>query len=138
MATVQEPRVYRPHMGPGWFLRSRRYFLYMLRELTGLVMAIYLFILLWVLLQGRLGGRAAYEAALPILHSPGFVTFSLVVLFFSLFHTFSFFALSGWVGVPAPGGKGIVTGPKLVVAFLVLWFILTYLAWYLLFRGLVP
>ncbi len=134
MATA--PRSYKSPMSALWFLRNRRYTLFMVREFTGLVMAVWLFILLWVMLQGRLGGQSAYQAAATVLQAPWFTLFTLVTLFFSLFHSFSWFTLTGWVGLPAPGGKGLLTGPRVVAANVIGWALVSFLTWYLLFRGL--
>ncbi len=132
MAVRQEaPRMYRSRIGPLWWTRNRRYFLYFWRELTGPVMAAWLFVLLW----GLVGvARGNPSAARVLVASPGFLTLSAVALAFSLLHSITWPVLLGWVGMPAPGGK-LATGPKVAIPFVVLWIIASLLLWFLLFRG---
>lgn len=123
---------YRPKMSALWWTRNRRYALYFFRELTGLVMAIWLFVLLWAFLRLPGGG---YAEARAFLASPAFTLFSAVVLGFSLLHSVTWFLLVGWVGFPSRGGKGILAGPKVVAPFIALWVVTSFLVWLLLFRG---
>ena len=76
-----------------WWLRRRRYVVYMVRELTSLFVGFYCAVLvvgLW-----RLGqGRAAWEGFLAALSSPLGVLFQLVCLAFAVYHSVTWFALT--------------------------------------------
>ena len=73
-----------------WWLRKRHYFLYVVREATALPMAVWL---LWLLFEIKSAGGGAAGYAPP--RSTAFVAFSLVCLFFSIYHSFTFLKLAG-------------------------------------------
>ena len=93
-------RVYRPEMARGWWLAKRHYFLYIVREFTALPLALWL---LWFLveIQRVSNGPKGYYAH----SSPGFVAFSVIVLGFALYHSYTFLSLAGVIihikGVPS-------------------------------------
>jgi len=93
-------RVYMPEMGRGWWLRQRHYFLYMAREFTAVPMALWL---LWFLveIQRASNGPKGYYPHSSI----GFVVFSVIVLGFALYHSYTFLSLAGVIihikGVPS-------------------------------------
>jgi len=75
-----------------WFLRSRGYVQYVLREFSALPIAVWM---LWFLVEiSRLhDGAAGYHAHL----SAAFVVFSLVCLAFALWHSYTFLSFSGLI-----------------------------------------
>ncbi len=77
-------------MPAGWWTRKRHYFWYMVREFTALPLALWL---LWFLVEVQ---RAS---AGPDHYSPhgsiGFVIFSVIVLLFALYHSYTFLKLAG-------------------------------------------
>ena len=77
-------------MPVGWWTRTRHYFLYIVREFTALPMAAWL---LWLLveIQRASGGPNHYSPH----GSLAFVIFSVVVLLFSLYHSYTFLSLAG-------------------------------------------
>ncbi len=92
-AEAQAPattRVYKPEMARGWWLRQRHYFLYMAREFTAVPMALWL---LWFLVEIQMasnGPKGYYPHS-----SIGFVVFSVIVLGFALYHSYTFLSLAG-------------------------------------------
>ena len=98
--TSATPRVYVPEMGRGWWLAKRHYFLYIVREFTALPLALWL---LWFLVEVQ---RASNGSKGYYPHSSiGFVVFSVIVLGFALYHSYTFLSLAGVIihikGVPA-------------------------------------
>jgi len=84
------PRVYKPEMSRGWWLRRRHYFLYIVREFTSVPLALWL---LWFLveIQRASNGPKGYMPH----SSPAFVAFSVVCLGFALYHSITFLSLAG-------------------------------------------
>ena len=79
----------RPYVQPvptTWWLKRRAYFLFILRELTSVFIAVFLILLLILLYQLSLG-RQAYEAYLGFLATPGMIAFAVVALIAALYHT---------------------------------------------------
>ncbi|HKB19109.1 MAG TPA: hypothetical protein VKF28_08730 [Candidatus Dormibacteraeota bacterium] len=84
------PREYPWRMPTNWWTRSRHYFWYIVREFTALPLAAWL---LWLLVEIKRAGDGPARYA-P--HSSlAFVVFSVIVLLFSLYHSFTFLSLAG-------------------------------------------
>jgi len=83
-------REYKWRMPANWWTRSRHYFLYVVREFTAVPLAVWL---LWLLVEIKRAGDG------PARYSPhgslAFVIFSVVVLLFALYHSFTFLSLAG-------------------------------------------
>lgn len=77
-------------MPGGWWLRKRRYFMYVVREFTALPMALWL---LWLLFDIKSAGAGAGGFQPP--KSTGFVVFSAVCLAFAMYHSYTFLKLAG-------------------------------------------
>lgn len=116
-------------MPTDWWTRKRHYFLYMLREFTAVPMAIWL---IWLLVEIRRahGGAAQYYPPSSIV----FVAFSVIVLLFSLYHSYTFLKLAGVIiriklfDKPIPSRVivfamfGLWALASLVVGFVLIWF----------------
>ena len=115
-------------MPSGWWTRKRHYFLYMLREFTALPMALWL---IWLLFEiRRLGNPHSYYPP----QSGLFIAFSVVVLLFSLYHSYTFLKLAGVIirlkvlDRPIPSQVIVLTMfgmwavASAVVAFVLIWF----------------
>ena len=101
-------RAYRPRAGATWWLRNRRYVLYMLRELTAIPIAAW--VILFMVEVGRLqSGRSGYEP----LSGPIWVAFSAFCLLCALYHSFTFLSLAGRI-IRIPRGEGYVR-PRIIV-----------------------
>ena len=123
------PREFPWHMPAGWWTRQRHYFLYMLREFTAVPMALWL---LWLLVEIQ---RASKGPAHYFPHSsPGFVVFSVIVLGFALYHSYTFLKLAGVIirikifDRPIPSNVivlamfGTWAVASVVVGFVLIWF----------------
>lgn len=77
------PREYAWRMPVNWWMRNRHYFLYTIRELTALPLALWLLWLLYDIKRTHL--------ALPT----AFAIFSVFCLPFALYHSYTFLSLSG-------------------------------------------
>ena len=77
-------------MPAGWWMRKRHYFFYVVREFTALPLAIWL---LWLLIEIKRAGDG--PARYGPQGSTGFVIFSVVCLFFALYHSITFLSLAG-------------------------------------------
>ena len=105
--------LYYPKLPTTWWLRNPRYFRFMIREVTSVFIAIFLVVLLIQLYQLSRGPEA-YAAFLERLRSPGWIVFHLVALAFALYHTVTWFKLTGVVQVVRLGERQVP--PGLVVA----------------------
>jgi len=122
---------YRRTMPMTWWLRNRAYFLFMMRELTSVLIAVYLVLLL--VMVRRLGqGREAYEAYLQFLSTPGMLVFHIVALGFALFHAITWFAIVPKVVVVRLGEErvpgwivaGVNYAAWVIVSGLIAWVVL--------------
>src|SRR5213594_5032048 len=86
----QAPSEYPWRMPASWWTRKRHYFLYIVREFTALPLAIWL---LWLLVEIRRAHHGPGEYYPP--SSTAFVVFSVIVLLFALYHSFTFLNLAG-------------------------------------------
>jgi fumarate reductase subunit C len=116
-------------MPAGWWTRQRHYFLYVVREFTALPMALWL---IWLLFEIRRLGNGARGYYPP--RSAAFIAFSVVVLLFSLYHSYTFLKLAGVIirlklfDRPIPSRVivvamfGLWAVASAVVAFVLIWF----------------
>ena len=88
--TSAAPREYAWRMPRGWWTRRSHYFWYIVREFTSLPLALWL---IWLLVEIRRAhhGPDVYYAS----HSPLFIAFSVIVLLFALYHSYTFLTLAG-------------------------------------------
>ncbi len=83
----------RPAARYSWWFRQGRYIRYMLRELSSLFIGTFTLTLVWGLY--RLGqGKAEFQAWTMAVWSNSAVVFSLLVLAFSAYHSFTWFMLT--------------------------------------------
>jgi fumarate reductase subunit C len=102
-------RTYLPEPEGTWWLRNRRYVLYMFREFTSIPIAAW--VMVFMVQVARLqGGRATYEP----LGGPIWIAFSLLCLVCALWHSFTFLSLAGNI-IRIPRGDRYVP-PRVIVA----------------------
>lgn len=107
-------RVYRPKMPSTWWLKSRRYFLFMLRELSSLFIALFVLVFLYELfLLSR--GAESHGLLQGSLRSPAAVAFYVVAFLFAVYHTVTWFQAASKIQVVRLGswtmpGWMMVTG----------------------------
>ena len=82
--------LYHRKMPSTWWLKKQSYFLFMLRELSSLFIALFLVVYLVQIYQLTKGSEA-YVAFAQRLSSPGWLVFHLVALLFALYHSFTWF-----------------------------------------------
>ncbi len=104
-------RVYRPRLPATWWLRNWKYFLFMLREVSSVFIAV-LVVIYMVGIYRFTQGRNSYEAYLDTLQTPLSGTLFVVIFLFSLYHSFTWFQSAGKVMVVRLGGR---TVPSLLV-----------------------
>ena len=125
----RRPGLYYPTLPATWWLRRPSYFKFMMRELSAVFVAIFLVVLL--VQVRRIGqGPEAYAAVLQTLRSPGWILFHVVALGFAIFHSVTWFNLTGVVQVVRVGERQVP--PRLVaggafaawgvVSLVLLWF----------------
>jgi fumarate reductase subunit C len=112
-------RTYRPPLAPTWWLRHRRYLLFMVREFTAIPITLWLLSLLveiWRLGLGPSttgGGYYAYT-------SPRYILFSLVCLAFALYHSVTWLGISGLI-LRVPLGQRELSPRVITAANFALW-----------------
>jgi fumarate reductase subunit C len=123
------PREFAWRMPGNWWTRTRHYFLYMLREFTAVPMALWLIWLLYEIKRAGNGPRGYYPPT-----STAFVVFSVIVLAFALYHSYTFLKLAGVIirvklfDRPVPSQMivaamfGTWALASLVVGFVLIWF----------------
>ena len=107
-------KLYYRKMPGTWWLKKKSYFLFMLRELSSVFIAIFLLVYLWQIYQ-LTRGPEAYVAFTERLASPGWLLFHLVALLFAVYHSITWFQSSAVV-LPVRLGEHLV--PRATVAAL--------------------
>ena len=77
-----------------WFLRTHAYRMFMLRELTSVVIAGYLVYLLWWLHRFNQGGVEGYEALLSFVRHPVSIAMHTIALIAAAWHSITWFNLT--------------------------------------------
>jgi len=89
---------YKPKMSPTWWLRSRRYFMFMMRELSSVFVAAFVLLLLYQLfLLSK--GPDAYAAFQDSLLNPLYIVFYAIAFVFSVYHTITWLGVIGRIQV---------------------------------------
>ena len=109
----QSHETYKPKLSPTWWLKSRNYFLFMMRELSSVFVAVFVILFLYQLFA-LAKGPEAYKACRDLLTAPGFVAFYAVAFVFALYHTVTWLGVIGRVQVVRMGT--FTVPPKLVTA----------------------
>ncbi len=103
----------RPWVGPSWFTKRPGYFMFMIRELTAVFVAVYLVVLLVFL--SKVNDSAAFIELLKELTSPGWRILHALVLIGSLWHSITWHNLTGKV-MPVFIGEKKAPGPLIAFA----------------------
>ncbi len=99
------PTYHRP-IPATWWLSNRRYFLFMMRELSSFFIAVFLLIYLYGLsLLSK--GQAAYGQFQESLRSGGFTLFFVVAFIFAVYHSWTWLNIMGKVQVVRLGGQKV-------------------------------
>ena len=106
-------KTYKRPMSPTWWLRNRRYFLFMMRELSSVFVAA--FVLLFLYEHFLLSkGPVVHEAFQASLRTPKFIAFYAIAFAFSLYHTITWLGVIGRIQVVRIGSYKVP--PALVTA----------------------
>jgi fumarate reductase subunit C len=89
-------KLYHRQMTAAWWLKKPSYFLFMLRELSSVFIAIFLVVFLIQIYQLTRGAEA-YVGFAQKLSSPGWIIFNLITLLFALYHSVTWFVSSAIV-----------------------------------------
>ena len=89
-------KLYHREMSATWWLKKQSYFLFMLRELSSVFIAIFLIVFLVQIYQ-LTRGPEAYAAFIRKLSSPGWIIFNLITFLFALYHSITWFQSSAIV-----------------------------------------
>lgn len=112
-------KLYHRKMPATWWLTKQSYFLFMLRELSSVFVALFLVVYLCQLYQLSQGADA-YSAFTQKLNSPGWILFHLVALLFALYHSFTWFQSSAVV-LPLRIGERLISRPIVTALHVVAW-----------------
>jgi fumarate reductase subunit C len=126
-------KLYHRKMPATWWLTQRSYFLFMLRELSSVFIALFLVVYLFQIYQLS-KGPDAYSAFAQKLSSPGWILFHLVALLFALYHSITWFQSSAVV-LPLRIGERLISRPIVMALHVGAWAIVS-LAVLILFLAL--
>ncbi len=108
-----------------WWLRSRAYILFVVREFTSVLIAAYLVVFL-IFLQRIAAGPSSYENFLRWLAQPAVVTFHLIALAAALYHTVTWLELTPMTVVIRIRGRRVPSA-AIVAANVAAWVALSIL-----------
>ena len=121
----QSYETYKPKLSPTWWLKSRNYFLFMMREMSSVFVAVFILLFLYQLSE-LAKGPEAYAACRSALTTSGFVVFYVVAFVFALYHTITWFKLMSRIQIVRIGA--FTVPPKLVTAGALVGFFLVSVA----------
>lgn len=117
------PKMYKRKMSIFWWTSRKPYVKFILRELTSVFVAIYAIILLFKI-SALKQGPEAWESILILLSSPFSITLHVVIFFFLIFHSITWFILAPTAMVLKIGKKRI-PGNAIILANFLMWIILS-------------
>ena len=126
--------LYYPKMRRTWWLERPSYIRFMIREVTSVFIAIFLVVLLVQIYQVAQGPEA-YAAVVAKLRSPGWIVFNVVALAFALYHTVTWFKLTGVVQVVHLGERRVPPGLVVAGAFVAWGVVSLFILCWLLVRS---
>lgn len=122
------PEPYHRKMSIFWWVKRKPYVYFIVRELTSLFVAAYAVILL-IQLNALRQGPGAWESLMASFSTPFSVTLHVVILFFVLFHTITWFKLAPSAMVLKVGKKKI-PGIAIIAVNFLMWIVLSIgIAW---------
>lgn len=129
--TSTSSKIYRPRMSAAWWLKSRSYFLFMMRELSSVFIALFVLIHLYELFMLSRGPED-YGHLREWLSRPGAVVIYGVAFLFAVYHTVTWFqaaskiqvvrlgawTMPGWMMLAGALGAWIVISAAVAAYFL--------------------
>jgi fumarate reductase subunit C len=116
-------KLYRPKMPAAWWLKKKSYFLFMMRELSSVFIALFLLVYLYQIYQ-LTQGPEAYVAFTRRLSSPGWIFFNLIALLFAVYHSVTWFQSSAVV-LPVRLGERLVSRQTVTALHIGAWVIVS-------------
>ena len=116
-------KLYHRKMPATWWLTKQSYFLFMLRELSSVFIAVFLLVYLRQISQ-LTQGPEAYVAYAWKLSSPGWILFHLVALLFALYHSITWFQSSAVV-LPLRIGERVISRPIVTALHVGAWVVVS-------------
>jgi fumarate reductase subunit C len=126
----QQPRPYHQPVSVWWWLAKRSYFVFAMRELSGIFIAWFVvFLLMLIVAVGQ--GAEEYQSFMDWAATPWVVALNLVTLVFVVLHTITWFNLTPQAMVVKMGGQRlpawVIIGSQyvglLAVSALVYWLV---------------
>lgn len=105
--------MYHPRMPTAWWFRKWSYFLFLLREMTSVFIAVFLVVYLFQIYYITQGADAYGDIAGQFT-SGGWIAFHVVALIFAVYHSLTWFKTAAVILSPRVGGW--VMPPWMVVA----------------------
>lgn len=116
-------KTYSPRIPATWWLRHRRYFFFMMRELSSVFIALFLiFYLIQIAMVAR--GRGAYESLVQAIYSPRLVGLYVAILLFALLHSITWFNLASQILVLRIRGR-IIPSTLIKVGIFAAWIVIS-------------
>jgi fumarate reductase subunit C len=131
--TEYHPRWYRHRVSTWWWLKRGSYLVFILREMSSLFVAWFVVFTLFQIHAVSRGGEE-YQEFQAWTRNPFIVLLNVVSLFFVVFHTVTWFALTPKALVVRMGGKR-VPGWWLVAGNYVAWVVISALVAWLILKG---
>ena len=131
--TLNHPRWYRKRVSTYWWLQRWEYLRFVLREISSVFVAWFVFLTI-VQLYEVSRGSDAYSEFLDFLKNPFVIAFNVISFFFVVFHSITWFNLSARAMSIRVGGKKIpgfmISGPNFAA-----WLVISAVLAWLLLRG---
>lgn len=116
-----------PHISRLWWLKNIRYFIYFVREFSGVVIAGYMFYLMYLMIRLKFGLYKEGEIPMvnPFHYFGSFVPISFVAFIFALFHALTWLYVMAKI-TPVKIGRFLVPQKIMFGALLILWLGISY------------
>ncbi len=115
----------RPMSKTTWYMRNKRYKVYMLREMTSLLVGFYTFLTIWALAALSANSPDAWNDFIASQQNPGMlVLHGLALLYFLFFQTFPWFRLAP-KAMPVQVGEKKLPGGYIVIGHYVAWVLIS-------------
>jgi len=115
----------RPMSKTTWYMRNKRYKVYMLREMTSLLVGFYTFLTIWALAALSANSPDAWNDFIVSQQNPGMLVFhGLALLYFLFFQTFPWFRLAP-KAMPVHVGEKKLPGAYIVIGHYVAWVLIS-------------
>ena len=125
----------RPISKTTWYMRNGRYKVYMLREMTSLLVGFYTFLTIFALAALASNSAEHWNAFLAAQNSTGMIVFhALALLYFLFFQTFPWFKLAP-KAMPVQLGEKKLPDGFIVIGHYVAWVILSAIVFW--FAGVI-